>query len=73
MKYLNYLANEEHMPLKVLISYCGGTSKASEIKHMIAAYQDVQQYYRPLCDDDTMFNIDLVYHISFLKDFNYVT
>ena len=56
-KYLNYLANEEHMPLKVLISYCGGTSKASEIKHMIAAYQDMQQYYRPLCDDDTMFNI----------------
>ena len=56
-KYLYYLAYEEHMPMKVLISYCGGTSKASEIKHMIAAYRDMQQYYRPLCDDDTMFNI----------------
>ena len=56
-KYLNYLANEEHMPMNVLISFCGGNSKASEIRHMIAAYQDMQEYYRPLCDDDTMFNI----------------
>lgn len=56
-KYLNYLANEEHMPLTVLIAYCGGNSKTSEIKHMISAYQDMQEFYRPLCDDDSMFNI----------------
>ena len=24
---------------------------------MIAAYQDMQEYYRPLCDDDSMFDI----------------
>ena len=56
-KYLNYLANEEHMPMNVLIAYCGGNSKASEIRHMITAYQDMQEFYRPLCDDDSMFNI----------------
>lgn len=56
-KYLNYLANEEHMPMSVLVAYCGGNSKASEIKHMIAAYQDMQEFYRPLCNEDQMFNI----------------
>ena len=56
-KYLNYLANEKYMPMTSLIAYCGGTSKASEIKNMIAAYQDMQEYYRPLCNDDSMFDI----------------
>lgn len=56
-KYLNYLANEENMPLNVLISYCGGNSKASEIRHMIQAYQDMEEFYRPLCSDDSVFNI----------------
>lgn len=56
-KYLDYLANVEHMPMSALIAYCGGNSKASEIKHMIAAYQDMKEFYRPLCDDDTIFNI----------------
>lgn len=56
-KYLNYLANEEHMPMNRLISFCGGNSKASEIRNMIAAFKDMEEYYRPLCDDDTMFDI----------------
>lgn len=56
-KYLDYLANEEHMPMASLISFCGGTSKASEIKNMIAAFNDMKKYYRPLCDDDTQFDI----------------
>lgn len=56
-KYLNYLVNVKYMPMTSLIAYCGGSSKASEIKKMIAAYQDMQEYYRPLCDDDTMFDI----------------
>ena len=56
-KYLNYLANEKYMPMTSLIAYCGRTSKASEIKNMIAAYQDMQEYYRPLCNDDSMFDI----------------
>lgn len=56
-KYLDYLANVEHMPMAALISFCGGNSKASEIKNMIAAYNDMEKYYRPLCDDDTQFDI----------------
>lgn len=56
-KYLNHLANELYMPMSSLIAYCGGNSKASEIKNMIAAYQDMQEYYRLLCDDDSMFDI----------------
>ena len=56
-KYLNYLANEKYMPMTSLIAYCGGTSKASEIKNMSLAYQDMQEFYRPLCDDDSMFDI----------------
>ncbi len=55
--YLNYLANIEHMPMNTLISFCGGSSKASEIRNMIAAYNDMEKYYRPLCDDDTQFDI----------------
>lgn len=56
-KYLNYLANEEYMPMSSLVAYCGGNSKASEIKNMIAAYSDMQEFYRPQCDDDSMFDI----------------
>lgn len=56
-KYLNYLANEEYMSMSSLVAYCGGTSKASEIKNMIAAYRDMQEFYRPQCDDDSMFDI----------------
>ncbi len=56
-KYLNYLANVEHMPMASLISFCGGSSKASEIKNMIAAFNDMEKFYRPLCDDDTQFDI----------------
>lgn len=55
--YLNHLANIEHMPMSTLISFCGGSSKASEIRHMIAAYNDMEDYYRPLCDDDSQFDI----------------
>ena len=54
--YLHHLANIEHMPMATLISFCGGNSKASEIRNMIAAYNDMETYYRPLCDDDTQFD-----------------
>lgn len=54
--YLNYLANVEHMPMTTLISFCGGNSKASEIRNMIAAFIDMETFYRPLCDDDSQFD-----------------
>lgn len=56
-KYLDYLANTKYMPMSRLIAFCGGNTKANEIKRMIAGYRDMEEYYRPLCNDDTMFNI----------------
>ncbi|MCL2061345.1 MAG: ParB N-terminal domain-containing protein [Firmicutes bacterium] len=56
-KYLNHLYNVENMPISHLISLCGGNSKASEIKSMIAAYKDMEEHYRPLCEDDSQFDI----------------
>lgn len=56
-KYLNYLYNIAHMPINTIISFCGGSSKASEIKNMISAYNDMETFYRPLCIDDTAFDI----------------
>ena len=56
-KYLNYLYSVEHMPINTLISFCGGSSKAAEIKNMISAYNDMEEFYRPICDDDTQFDI----------------
>lgn len=55
--YLNYLDKVEHMPMVTLISFCGGNSKASEIRNMIAAYNDMEAFYRPLCGDDSQFDI----------------
>lgn len=55
--YLNYLEKVERMPMVTLISFCGGNSKASEIRNMIAAYNDMEYFYRPLCGDDSQFDI----------------
>lgn len=44
-KYLYYLSEEKKMPLTEIISLCGGTSKASEIKKLIQAYKDYSQHY----------------------------
>jgi hypothetical protein len=56
-KYLNYLYNVEYMPMNTLLSFCGGSSKATEIKNMISAYNDMEEHYRPICDDDAQFDI----------------
>ncbi len=55
--YLNHLDKVEHMPMATLISFCGGNSKASEIRNMISAFKDTETYYRPLCGDDSQFDI----------------
>ena len=44
------------MPMKELLAYCGGSSKASEIRYMIQAYKDMRDIYAPLCEDDTQFD-----------------
>lgn len=51
-KYLTFLSDEEKMPMKELLAYCGGSSKASEIRYMIQAYKDMRDIYAPLCEDE---------------------
>ena len=48
-KYLNYLMNEELLPMSQIISFCGG--KASEIKKLVSAYNDIEEYYRPMAEE----------------------
>ena len=45
-KYLNYLMNEALLPMSQIISFCGG--KAQEIKKLVSAYQDIEEYYKPM-------------------------
>ena len=45
-KYLNYLMNEALLPMSQIVSFCGG--KAQEIKKLVSAYQDIEQYYKPM-------------------------
>lgn len=49
-KYLNLLSNTQRLPMSTIISYCGG--KSNEIEKSIAAYQDMEEYYRPNLDGD---------------------
>lgn len=50
-RYLWHLSNCEHMPYPQLVAYCGGSQKA--VAESIQAYEDMEEYYRPLCDDNT--------------------
>ena len=53
-KYLNYLSNEENLPMNIVIEYCGG--KKSEVIKLINAYQDMEKYYRPQLSADDEFD-----------------
>lgn len=53
-KYLNYLSNEQNLPMTQVIDFCGG--KKSEIIKLINAYQDMEKHYRPLLEADDMFD-----------------
>ncbi|WP_394871083.1 ParB/RepB/Spo0J family partition protein [Clostridium butyricum] len=53
-KYLNYLSNQEKLPMSQIISFCGG--KQSEIRKFIDAYNDMENFYRGNLDDDSEFD-----------------
>lgn len=53
-KYLNYLSNQEKLPLSQIISFCGG--KSTEVKKLIDAYNDMEKYYKDNLDDDSEFD-----------------
>ncbi|MBO5422248.1 MAG: ParB N-terminal domain-containing protein [Fibrobacteraceae bacterium] len=45
-KYLHYLSDELKLPMELIISYCGG--KGSEIRKLVDAYVDMEQFYKSL-------------------------
>jgi hypothetical protein len=48
-KYLSKLRNEKHLTWSEIVDFCGG--KKEEASRYIAAYEDMEEYYRPLVDD----------------------
>lgn len=48
-KYLDYLYNEEKKPMKFLRDFCGGGE--SRILNLIQAYNDMNDYYLPACEE----------------------
>jgi hypothetical protein len=49
-KYLDHLRNTNHLTMDQIIDFCGGRKR--EVLDYIAAYQDMEGYYRPLLTDD---------------------
>jgi len=52
-KYLNTLRNKLHMPWAQVVDYGGGNQR--ELERFIDAYNDMENYYRPLLDSDQDF------------------
>ena len=53
-KYLEHLRNTEHLTLDQIVDFCGGRKR--EVLDYISAYNDMEQYYRPLLDSDDQFD-----------------
>lgn len=53
-KYLNYLSNNQKLPMSQIVSFCGG--KQSGIVRFISAYNDMENYYRSNLHDDSEFD-----------------
>ena len=53
-KYLNYLSNSEHLTTDQIIDFCGG--QRAEVHRFIDAYNDMEDYYRPLVASDDQFD-----------------
>lgn len=49
-KYLDHLRNEQHLTMDQIVDFCGGRKR--EVLDYIAAYQDMETFYRPLVTDD---------------------
>ena len=53
-KYLDYLSNSEHLTTDQIIDFCGGQN--AEVHRFIDAYNDMEDYYRPLLASDDQFD-----------------
>lgn len=53
-KYLDDLLNTKNLPLATVVDLCGGRGK--EIRDYVAAYRDMEKYYRPILESDGEFD-----------------
>ena len=53
-KYLDYLSNSEHLTTDQIVDFCGG--QRNEVHRFIDAYNDMEEYYRPLLASDADFD-----------------
>ncbi|MGA2545396.1 MAG: ParB N-terminal domain-containing protein [Rectinemataceae bacterium] len=49
-KYLDHLRNAKHLTMDQIVDFCGGRKR--EVLDYITAYNDMEEYYRPLVTDD---------------------
>ena len=53
-KYLDHLSNSEHLTTDQIVDFCGG--QGPEVRRFIDAYNDMENYYRPLLASDDQFD-----------------
>jgi len=53
-KYLNLLRTKENLTFSQLVDFCGGDKR--EVQTFIDAYNDMEDYYRPILDSDQDFD-----------------
>lgn len=49
-KYLDHLRNAKHLTMDQIVDFCGGRKR--EVLDYIAAFNDMEEHYRPLVTDD---------------------
>ncbi len=54
-KYLNDLRNRQHLTFSQIVDFCGGDKR--EVETYIDAYNDMENYYRPILDSDQDFDV----------------
>jgi hypothetical protein len=52
--YLNKLRNDLHLPFAQVVDFCGGDAK--EVEKLIAAYNDMENFYRSILESDQAFD-----------------
>ncbi len=53
-KYLNHLRNSQHLTWEQVVDFCGGQS--NQARNYVAAYNDMEQYYRAAIESDDQFD-----------------
>jgi hypothetical protein len=53
-KYLDTLSNKLKLPYSQIVDFCGGNQR--EVETLIAAYNDMEDHYRPLLESDQNFD-----------------